>query len=99
LMSNKAILCHIYGQSHGSLHVYYLLGGPVPGSSGGSGRLPQVLPSWGCKSPQFLQSLLQLLHLGPFTFLIWWLSNHILPQPCVWKVDEPEIFKEIPESV
>ena len=31
LMSNKVILCHIYGQSHGSLHVYSLVGGPVPG--------------------------------------------------------------------
>ena len=35
LMSNKAILCHICGQSHGSLHVYSLVGGPVPGSSRG----------------------------------------------------------------
>jgi hypothetical protein len=34
LMSNKAILCHICSQSHGSLHVYSLVGGPVPGSSG-----------------------------------------------------------------
>jgi hypothetical protein len=30
LMSNKFILCHICGQSHGSLHVYSLIGGPVP---------------------------------------------------------------------
>ena len=36
LMSDKAILCHICGRSHGSLHVYSLVGGPVPGSSGGS---------------------------------------------------------------
>jgi hypothetical protein len=33
-MSNKAILCHICGQCHGSLHVYSSVGGPVPGSSG-----------------------------------------------------------------
>jgi hypothetical protein len=39
LMSNKAILCHIWGQSHGALHVYYLVGGPVPGSAGGGGGL------------------------------------------------------------
>jgi hypothetical protein len=32
LMSNKAILCHICGQRHGSLHVYSLVGGSVPGS-------------------------------------------------------------------
>ena len=35
LMSNKAIFCHICDQCHGSLHVYSLVGGPVPGSSGG----------------------------------------------------------------
>jgi hypothetical protein len=44
LMSNKAILCHICGQSHGSLHVYSLVGGPVPGSSRGFGWLPLLLP-------------------------------------------------------
>jgi hypothetical protein len=35
--ANKAILCYICGWSHGSLHVYSLVGGLVPGSSGGSG--------------------------------------------------------------
>ena len=29
-----AILCHICSQRHGSLHVYSLIGGPVPGSFG-----------------------------------------------------------------
>ena len=37
LTSNKAILCHICGQSPGSLHVYSLVGGPVSRSSEGSG--------------------------------------------------------------
>jgi hypothetical protein len=31
LMSSKAILCHICGQSHGSLDVDPFAGGPVPG--------------------------------------------------------------------
>jgi hypothetical protein len=35
LMTNKAILCYICGWSHGFLHVYSLVGGLVPGSSGG----------------------------------------------------------------
>jgi hypothetical protein len=35
LMYNKAILCYIHSWSHGSLHGYSLVGGPVPGSSGG----------------------------------------------------------------
>jgi hypothetical protein len=33
-MPDKAILCYIGGWSHGSLHVYSLAGGLVPGSSG-----------------------------------------------------------------
>jgi hypothetical protein len=36
LMSNKDIFCHICSRSHGSLHVYSLVGGPVPKSSKGS---------------------------------------------------------------
>ena len=35
LMSNKAILCYIRSGNHGFLHVYSLVGGLVPGSSGG----------------------------------------------------------------
>jgi hypothetical protein len=34
LMSNKSILCYICSCSHESLHVYSLVGGLVPGSSG-----------------------------------------------------------------
>jgi hypothetical protein len=34
LMSNKAILCYICGWSHGSLHMYSLVGSLVLGSSG-----------------------------------------------------------------
>ena len=33
LMSDKAILCYIRSWSHGSLHVYSLVGGLIPGSS------------------------------------------------------------------
>jgi hypothetical protein len=50
-ISNKAILCYICGWSHGSLHVYFLVGGLVPGSSAGSGWLI-LLFLWGCKSLQ-----------------------------------------------
>ena len=34
LMPDKAILCYIRSWSHGSLHVYYWVGGLVPRSSG-----------------------------------------------------------------
>ena len=34
LMTDKAILCYICSWNHGSVHVYSLVGGIVPGSSG-----------------------------------------------------------------
>ena len=43
-MSEKAILCYIYSWSHGSLHVYSLVGGLVPGSSGGIWLVDIVRP-------------------------------------------------------
>ena len=51
LMLNKAVLCYICSWSHGSFHVYSLLGGLVPGSS------IVVLPM-GCKALQLLQPFL-----------------------------------------
>ena len=63
-MSNKPIFCHMYGQGHGSLHVYSLVGDPVPGSSRAPG-LTLLLHPRGCKPSQLLQSLLHLLHLSP----------------------------------
>jgi hypothetical protein len=42
-MSNKAILCYIWRWGRGALHVYYLVGGLGPGSSGGG-----CLVSWYC---------------------------------------------------
>jgi hypothetical protein len=38
-MSSKAFFCYICGLSHGTLHVYSLLGGLVPGSLGELGRV------------------------------------------------------------
>jgi hypothetical protein len=66
LLSNKAILCHICGRSHGSLLLYSLVGVPVPGSSGvgGLAGLHCCSPHGGCKPPQFLQAHLQALCWG-----------------------------------
>jgi hypothetical protein len=49
LMSNKAILCHICGQSHGFLFVYSLFGSPVPWSPGRSGL--STLSPHGAENP------------------------------------------------
>jgi hypothetical protein len=46
-MSNKALLCYIYTRSHGSLHVYFLVGGLVSGSSGGTGWFILLFLLWG----------------------------------------------------
>jgi len=59
-MPNKAILCYICSWSHGSVHVYSLGGGLVPGSSGWL-----VLFLWGCKPLQLLQSFFYLFQWGP----------------------------------
>jgi hypothetical protein len=76
LMSNKAILCHIWGRSHGSVHVYSLDGGPVPRRSGGvSGRSTLLFPPWACRPPQLIQSLLQILHQACF-FNVCFCSAH-----------------------
>jgi len=58
LMPDKAILHYICSWSHGSLHVYSLVGGLVPGSSYVSGWLILLLFLWGCKAPQLPQSFL-----------------------------------------
>ena len=49
LMIDKAILCCICGCSCGSLHVYSLVGGLVPGSSGSTGWFILLFLLWGCK--------------------------------------------------
>jgi hypothetical protein len=54
LISHKAILCYILGWSLESLHVYSLVGGLVPGSSGGSGWFILLFLLWGCKPLQLL---------------------------------------------
>jgi hypothetical protein len=51
LMPDKAIFCYIHGWSHGSLHVYSMVGGLVPWSSGMSGWLFFL---WGFKLLQLL---------------------------------------------
>ena len=58
LMPNKAILCYIWGWSHGSLHMYSLVGGLFPGRSVESGWLILLFFLWGCKPLQFLHSFL-----------------------------------------
>ena len=63
-MPNKAILCYIFGWSHGSLHVYSLVGGLVPRSFRGSNWLILLFFLWGCKPLQLLQSFLLTPSLG-----------------------------------
>ena len=57
-MSHKAILCYICSWSHGSLHVYSLVGGLVPGSSGG------LIGSYCCSSSEAANPFTSL---GPFS--------------------------------
>jgi hypothetical protein len=74
LMSHKAILCYICCWSLESLHVYSLVGGLVPGSSGDTGWFILLFLLWGCKPLQLLGSFLWLLH---------W--NHVLSPMVGWE--------------
>jgi hypothetical protein len=58
LITNKAILCYICSWSHGSLHVYSLVGGLVRGSFGGTVSL-YCCSSYGSINP--------FSSLGPFS--------------------------------
>jgi hypothetical protein len=49
LMPDKATLCYMYSWSHGSLHVYSLVGGLVPGNSRRVRLVLLLLFQWGCK--------------------------------------------------
>jgi hypothetical protein len=55
-MSNKAILCYIHSWSHGSFHVSSLVGGLVPGSSGGYWLVHIVVPPMGLQAGEDLLS-------------------------------------------
>jgi hypothetical protein len=77
-MSNEVTFCHVCGQHTGLLHVRSLVGGPVPGNSGGSGLLTLLIPPWGCKSTQLLQSLLHLLNLGHSSSVQWLAASFLL---------------------
>ena len=61
LMPDKAIFCYICVWNHWSLHVYSLVGGLVPGRSGGwgCGWLILFFLLWGCK-PLHLPPVLSL---------------------------------------
>jgi hypothetical protein len=54
----KAILCYICSWSHGSLHMYSLVGGLGLGSSEGTGWFILLFLLWGCKHLQLLGSFL-----------------------------------------
>ena len=53
LMTNQAILCYICSQGHESHHVFFLIGGLVPGSSGVTGQF-MLFFLGGCKPLQLL---------------------------------------------
>jgi hypothetical protein len=56
-MLDNAVLCYKCDWSHGSIHVYSLVGGLVPGSSGVSCWLILLFFLWGCKPFKLLSPL------------------------------------------
>jgi hypothetical protein len=69
LMPNKAILCYICIWSHGSLFVYSLVDGLVPGSSRWSGWLILLVFPWACPSSH---SSFHMLGLPTPVWTDWW---------------------------
>jgi hypothetical protein len=61
LMPDKAILCYICSWSHGPTHVYSLVGGLVPESSGRSDLLILLFFLLGCKPLQLVSPYLVLM--------------------------------------
>ena len=85
LIADKAILCCICSWNHRSLHVYFLIGGLVSGSSGVSGLLTLFF-LWGCKPLQLLQSFPISSIWVPCS--VWWLAASILI--CIdWTLAQP----------
>lgn len=73
LMSDKFILCYMATWSHGSLPIYFLVGGLDPGSMWQS-RQSTLFFLQGCSSLQPLQCFCQLPHRGPGTQSNGWLK-------------------------
>ena len=65
LMTDQANLCNICKQSHESHHVFSLIAGLVPGSSGGPGWFILLFLLGDCKPLQLFGYFLQLFHWGP----------------------------------
>jgi hypothetical protein len=61
-MSHKSILCYISHWSLESLHVYTLVGGLVPGSSGGTGWCILLFLLWVYKPFEIVGFFLKVLH-------------------------------------
>jgi hypothetical protein len=71
LMSHKVILCYICTWSHESHHVYSLVGGLVPGSSGDTGWFILLFLLWSCKPLQLLGSFSLFPPLGTLCSVQW----------------------------
>jgi hypothetical protein len=66
-MNDKAILCYICGWSHG----YSLVGGLVPGSSGGYWLVRIAVPSMGMQTPSAPWVLSLVPPLGTLCSVLW----------------------------
>jgi len=74
LMLDNVILCYIRDWSHGSLHVYSLVGGLVPGSSGGVWLVDIIVLPMGLQTPSAPSTLSITPPLG-FPCSVQWLST------------------------
>ena len=74
-MSEMSVFCYICSWSHGSLHVYSLIGGIVPGSSVGTG-VHIIVPPAGLQTSSAPWVLSVAPPLGTLCSLYWLAVSH-----------------------
>jgi hypothetical protein len=101
LLTNKTIFCCTCSWSHVSLHVYSLVGGLVPGSSGGYWVVHIVVPPMGLQTP----STPWVLSLAPpleVLYSVQWLAESIhlcicqsLAEPLRRQLNQAPVSKQL----
>jgi hypothetical protein len=81
LMPDKVILCKIHNLSHGSLYVYSLVGGLLPGSFGVSDWLILLFLLWVCKPLSSYSTCPNFPIVGTLLSPVFGCVSHALAEP------------------
>ena len=104
LILNKAILCYICVWSHGSFHLFSLVGGLVPGSSGGVWLVDIAVLPMGLQTPSASSAFPLTPPYGPLCSVQWLTASiclctcQALTEPLKGLLCQALISKYFPES-